>query len=219
MNKMIMSESLDEMVVAGFTVGGEHFTWNDDDCVYWSDDVDDEYFQEIPKNADIDKEEEETIMTREEKLYSMTMKMLVAEAEKAGVKINKKGKKEDAVNKILEAEKIQNTEKEEKTMNTAIPAEDVTEETTATKETAKKRSKTLSYTETLALIPSMPTNMNITFKAGVNARANSVIVNQKKKRLFRVVGHTDNTMTLITAKERIQVTREGFMEYLKTVLQ
>ena len=42
-------------------------------------------------------------MTYEEKLYSMTMKMLLDEAEKVGVKIDKKGKKETAVNKILAA--------------------------------------------------------------------------------------------------------------------
>lgn len=40
-------------------------------------------------------------MTREERLYSMRMIELVAEAEKIGVKIDKKGSKEKAVNKIL----------------------------------------------------------------------------------------------------------------------
>ena len=27
------------------------YTWNDEDCVYWADDVDDRYYCEIPKNA------------------------------------------------------------------------------------------------------------------------------------------------------------------------
>lgn len=43
-------------------------------------------------------------MTREEKLYSMTMKALVEEAEKIGVKIDKKGSKQKAVEKMLAAE-------------------------------------------------------------------------------------------------------------------
>ncbi len=43
-------------------------------------------------------------MTREDKLYSMTMNMLMKEAEKLNVKINKKGKKADAVAKLLKAE-------------------------------------------------------------------------------------------------------------------
>ena len=43
-------------------------------------------------------------MTREEKLYSMTMANLQIVADKLGVKINKKAAKSQAVAKILEAE-------------------------------------------------------------------------------------------------------------------
>lgn len=43
-------------------------------------------------------------MTREEKLYSMTMTNLLVVADKLGVKINKKAAKSQAVAKILEAE-------------------------------------------------------------------------------------------------------------------
>lgn len=43
-------------------------------------------------------------MTREEKLYSMTMVSLVEVANKLGIKIDKKGAKSKAVAKILEAE-------------------------------------------------------------------------------------------------------------------
>lgn len=28
-----------------------HYTWSNEDCVYWADDVDDRYYFEIPKNA------------------------------------------------------------------------------------------------------------------------------------------------------------------------
>lgn len=47
------------------------------------------------------------MMTREEKLYSMTMGCLVEVANKLGIKIDKKGAKSKAVAKILEAEKKQ----------------------------------------------------------------------------------------------------------------
>ena len=56
MNNMIYSDSLGGMIIKGFymkKINGEyrHYTWNDEDCVYWADDVDDRYYMEIPKNA------------------------------------------------------------------------------------------------------------------------------------------------------------------------
>ena len=45
-------------------------------------------------------------MTREDKLYSMKMAELVKLADDHGIKINKKGSKEEAVEKILLAEQI-----------------------------------------------------------------------------------------------------------------
>ena len=48
------------------------------------------------------------MMTREEKLYSMTMVNLLEVANKLGVKIDKKGAKSKAVAKILAAENAQN---------------------------------------------------------------------------------------------------------------
>ena len=53
---MIYSDSLGEMIIKGFymkKVDGEyrHYMWNDEDCVYYADDVDDRYYFEIPKNA------------------------------------------------------------------------------------------------------------------------------------------------------------------------
>lgn len=60
-------------------------------------------------------------MTREDKLYSMRMQELIIVAEKLGIKINKKGAKSIAVEKILEAEhmieetnKISEQEEQEK---------------------------------------------------------------------------------------------------------
>lgn len=34
-------------------VNGEyrHYTWNDSDCVYWADDVDDRFYCDVPQNA------------------------------------------------------------------------------------------------------------------------------------------------------------------------
>ena len=53
---MIYSESLDEMIIKGFYMkknNGEyrHYTWNDLDCLYWADDVDDMFYNEVPQNA------------------------------------------------------------------------------------------------------------------------------------------------------------------------
>lgn len=60
MAKMVWSDSLDEMVVAGFkkklkSGGYTHYTWSDEDCLYWNDDVDDKYYFDVPKNAILDK--------------------------------------------------------------------------------------------------------------------------------------------------------------------
>lgn len=60
-------------------------------------------------------------MTREEKLYSMTMKALILEAEKIGVKIDKKGSKQKAVEKMLAAENAL-TKVEEKEEVVEIPS-------------------------------------------------------------------------------------------------
>ena len=55
-NNMIFSKYLGEMVIKGFYMkkkNGDlrHYTWNDDDCVYWADDVDDKFYFEVPQNA------------------------------------------------------------------------------------------------------------------------------------------------------------------------
>lgn len=52
-------------------------------------------------------------MTREEKLYSMRMQDLELVADKLGIKINKKGSKSKAIEKILEAEGKTNEPKPE----------------------------------------------------------------------------------------------------------
>lgn len=57
--KMIWSDSLDEKVISGFIVvtdmgGKKHYSWNDDDCVYYWDAADDDYYMEVPKGAILD---------------------------------------------------------------------------------------------------------------------------------------------------------------------
>ena len=52
--RMIYSDSLNEMIIKGFTYKSKHYTWNDLDCVYYCDNVDDTYFFEVPINAKID---------------------------------------------------------------------------------------------------------------------------------------------------------------------
>ena len=96
-------------------------------------------------------------MTREEKLYSMTMTNLEIVADKLGVKINKKAAKSQAVAKILEAEAQQEWEEPQKkdtseadkitedNFNKAhkTPAEPIQEpEVVEPKETTKKLKKT-----------------------------------------------------------------------------
>lgn len=54
MAKMIYSDYLEEMVVSGFTVGETHYSWNEIDLVYWSDETDDDYYMEVPKSAILD---------------------------------------------------------------------------------------------------------------------------------------------------------------------
>lgn len=67
MYKMVYSNSLDCMVVKGFTVytvyidkrgleayklgKGKHYTWNDEDCLYYYDESDEEYYDGIPVNG------------------------------------------------------------------------------------------------------------------------------------------------------------------------
>ena len=48
---MIYSDSLECMVHKGFSYHHSHYTWNDEDCVYWNDDTDDDYYMEIPSDA------------------------------------------------------------------------------------------------------------------------------------------------------------------------
>ena len=54
-DNMIYSDTLDEMIIKGFYIKNNeeyrHYSWNDLDCVYWSDDVDDRFYYEVPQNA------------------------------------------------------------------------------------------------------------------------------------------------------------------------
>ena len=67
-NNMIYSDYLETMIPAGFTTqkvlfdrrGNEgykickpmHYSWNEEDLLYYSDDIDGEYYIEIPKNGE-----------------------------------------------------------------------------------------------------------------------------------------------------------------------
>ena len=55
-NNMVYSEMLGGMIIKGFYMkkkNGQyrHYTWNESDCVYWADDVDDRFYYELPENA------------------------------------------------------------------------------------------------------------------------------------------------------------------------
>ena len=47
----IYSESLNDMVVKAFYWNGRHYTWNDADCVFYSDESDEDYWMTVPDDA------------------------------------------------------------------------------------------------------------------------------------------------------------------------
>lgn len=92
-------------------------------------------------------------MTREDKLYTMKMVDLVNVAEKLGIKINKKGSKDVAIQKILEAEHMidatnKETEKQEEEVKDQVAAEAETKEQVQAAENqvlAPKRGQLIEY--------------------------------------------------------------------------
>ena len=53
---MVYSEMLGGMIIKGFYMKMRnqqyrHYTWDESDCVYWADDVDDRFYYDVPKNA------------------------------------------------------------------------------------------------------------------------------------------------------------------------
>ena len=79
-------------------------------------------------------------MTREEKLWSMTMRALLEEAEKAGVKIDRKGAKEKAIAKILAAETAEQEKETVQEPETVEQEQETAPETV--QETAEQETKT-----------------------------------------------------------------------------
>lgn len=55
MAKMIWSEAQEKMVVKGFSRSANgfraHYTWNDDDEVYYNDEDEEDYYMTIPASA------------------------------------------------------------------------------------------------------------------------------------------------------------------------
>lgn len=136
-------------------------------------------------------------MTREEKLYSMTMKALVEEAEKIGVKIDKKGSKQKAVEKMLAAEakmaEVAETAEEEKCSDGTEYAE-VMQEITAGAEkkaeeakTKKKERKARRTKKTFEqLVAEIPVSGNVRM---IRAANGDVLVKRGNQRIFRYNGH------------------------------
>lgn len=52
---IVWSDTLDDFVVKGFTYKGHHYTWNDQDAVYYRDDVDDHILYSVPELATDDR--------------------------------------------------------------------------------------------------------------------------------------------------------------------
>lgn len=53
----IWSDSMECMIAKGFFFKKHHYTWNEADMLYYRDDVDDAWFEEIPEGAVIGKED------------------------------------------------------------------------------------------------------------------------------------------------------------------
>ena len=52
--KTIYSDYLEEMIPVGFTVDTIHYTWSEEDLVYWSDEIDGDCYMEVPTRAILD---------------------------------------------------------------------------------------------------------------------------------------------------------------------
>lgn len=146
-------------------------------------------------------------MTREEKLFAMRMTELVAEAERLGVKIDKKGRKDKAVARILafEAEQAQAVADAEEqtaddtTCGDGTPFTEVMQEIVAgaeqkaEKKARKARQSKRTFEELLADIP---------VRAGLiyrRLKGNRVGIVEGNKRLL-AVGNSRHGYTVITNK-------------------
>ena len=49
--KYIYSHSLDDMVVESFYCNGQHYTWNDADCVFYNDATEEDFWMTVPDDA------------------------------------------------------------------------------------------------------------------------------------------------------------------------
>lgn len=52
--KTIYSDYLEEMIPVGFTVDTVHYTWNEEDLLYCSDEIDGDYYIGVPIRAILD---------------------------------------------------------------------------------------------------------------------------------------------------------------------
>lgn len=48
--KMIWSNSQEQMVIRDFTIDSKHYTWNDEDEVYYNDANEEDYYMTVPKS-------------------------------------------------------------------------------------------------------------------------------------------------------------------------
>ena len=140
------------------------------------------------------------MMTRAQEVYSMTMAQLIKEAERLGVKIDKKGKKIKAADKILAAEAAKNVETTEPEQTTepdtcsdGTPFSTVmneivagaAEKAKASKKASKPRqNRRRTFDE---LITDIPVVADIRL---IRATNGDVLVKRGNQRVFRYNGHT-----------------------------
>lgn len=133
-------------------------------------------------------------MTREEKLYSMTMKCLVEVAEAEGIKIDKKGSKQKAVEKILAYEAAAAEVREEETLSIPTPMEYtengpqlISTNEADTEKKPEKKQKTRQPKRTFEnLVADIPSIGNI--KLVPNSKRTAVHVKRGNQRIFGYSG-------------------------------
>ena len=122
------------------------------------------------------------MMTMEQKFYSMTMKALVAEAEKLGVKIDKKGSKAKAVEKMLAAVDTKAEETVEAVEEKTVEVEEETVEAVKKEEPKKERKARQPKRTFENLLADIPSLGDLQFVP--NSKRNAVHVKRGNKRIF-----------------------------------
>ena len=159
-------------------------------------------------------------MTRKDRLYAMRMVELVEVAEAEGIKIDRKGSKAKAVEKILAAEAAREevvaeerealvesfqTEEPEDVSRETIEADEVAEDP---KKRERKNSRK-SFEELVAVVPVLKSGLQF-----IRMKNNSVSVKSGKARLFRLDYISDGYQLTADRKASVQLLGSNKVQHL-----